>query len=1013
MNHIPDSLKMQLAAARKRLWLVETLVAVSGGVCGLVGSYLLLFVSDRFWETPSWLRFGLTAVGILGVGAGALWWTARWRWRQDTRALARLVQRRFPKLGDRLLGIIELSDTEHLPPNVSQGLVRAAMAQVTAEAAKLDFTAAVPTRGLRRWTPGILVVVALAVAAAVVMPSAAHNAWARWLRPSSYIERFTFTRLEKLEPKRIVPFGEEFRVEARLRPDSEWRPEWGRARVERQTPVTAKLDSGRYCFPLAGQTKPSTLVIAAGDARERTRIEPVFRPDLAILMAEVELPRYLEYPSQTVDVRKGSLDLVEGSRVAFNGRASRALQEVRVSGGTASVQGEQFATAKCDLAGMTNVVFAWRDELGLEGRQPFTVKLEWKTDMPPTVDFQGLARAVGMLADEVLEFELQADDDFGVKQAGVSWEFAELAATEVSKQGSYNVATGAPQTRTLRSPVKFAPRVLGIEPGRVTLRATAMDYFPDRAPSVSAPYTVFILSKEDHAKLLEQALEKLVGKLEETVRTEEAQADTSRRIREQNDEELKSSKTTQDLREAKQTEQANREAVEQLTRELEKLSHEAMRNSSIPAQRLKEWAEIMQMLQKLTQGEMQQAQRNLQNAEQTEQPQPRREELARAESEQQAALRKLKEALQQINKSGEQLVAENFINRLMGCAKNENEIGTGVAEVLPKTVGMRRDDLPADLRGKIEAKEKQQRETQKKLNAIAQDMEYYVRRVPEPAVKTVREEMEQKNAVEQLGGVADLIRDNRMAQAQEQAANWEKQLKTWADSLRKKGGSGGGGGGGGGNSEMSPELLELLVKLMRIRQQEQELREQTRMLDATKETNPQYADRAEALARWQAELRDRVVAAPDEVKLPAEIAKQLDRLFDAVVAAMADARQLLAKPDTGGETIGAETEVIELLSATVEQSSQSARGGSSSSQMQALMRMLQRMAQSGQSGQRPGGNWTGGTTDTASPSTSGEAGAGRGRREIEKAGGRDTSAWPVEFRDALEGYFNTIEGGDK
>jgi hypothetical protein len=126
---------------------------------------------------------------------------------------------------------------------------------------------------------------------------------------------------------------------------------------------------------------------------------------------------------------------------------------------------------------------------------------------------------------------------------------------------------------------------------------------------------------------------------------------------------------------------------------------------------------------------------------------------------------------------------------------------------------------------------------------------------------------------------------------------------------------------------------------------------------------------------------------------------------------MADARQLLAKPETGGETVGAETEVIELLSSTIEQSSQSAGQSSSSAQMQALMQMLQRMAQRGQPGQRPGGNWTGGGTDNASPSTTGAAGAGRGQRGVEKTGGHDTSAWPAEFRDALEGYFNSIEGG--
>lgn len=213
---------------------------------------------------------------------------------------------------------------------------------------------------------------------------------------------------------------------------------------------------------------------------------------------------------------------------------------------------------------------------------------------------------------------------------------------------------------------------------------------------------------------------------------------------------------------------------------------------------------------------------------------------------------------------------------------------------------------------------------------------------------------------------------------------------------------------------MPPELLELLVKLMRIRQQEQELREQTRILDDTKEGNKHYTERAEDLARWQADLRKRMEAAPEEVKLPDEIMQKLDKLFDAVVAAMADARQLLAKPDTGGETLGAETAVIELLSATCEQCQNSSKGGSSSAQMQALMRMLQQMAQRmGQPGQRPGGNWSGGGTDNASPNTTGTAGAGRGQRGVEKTGGHDTSAWPTEFRDALEGYFNSIEGGGK
>jgi hypothetical protein len=163
------------------------------------------------------------------------------------------------------------------------------------------------------------------------------------------------------------------------------------------------------------------------------------------------------------------------------------------------------------------------------------------------------------------------------------------------------------------------------------------------------------------------------------------------------------------------------------------------------------------------------------------------------------------------------------------------------------------------------------------------------------------------------------------------------------------------------------------------------------------------------LAKWQHQLREQMERAPDEVKLPEAIMEKLDKLFDATEAAMADARQLLAKPETGGETLGAETEVIELLSKSCEQcSSQGQKSGGA--QMEALMQMMRRMFGMGQGGTTPGGNWSGGTTSDPSGTGNGEASSGRGGHTVEKAGGQDSSGWPAEFKDALEGYFKALEG---
>ena len=128
---IPDELRQQFAVVQRRLWRVETTMAVCLAAAGLFGSYLVLFFSDRLWDSPGWLRLGLLAAGI-GITVGSvIWWAARWVFhKRDTRALAKLVQRRYRRLGDRLLGIVELADEEKRPAIFSPALYKAAISQV-------------------------------------------------------------------------------------------------------------------------------------------------------------------------------------------------------------------------------------------------------------------------------------------------------------------------------------------------------------------------------------------------------------------------------------------------------------------------------------------------------------------------------------------------------------------------------------------------------------------------------------------------------------------------------------------------------------------------------------------------------------------------------------------------------------------------------------------------------------------------------------------------------------------
>lgn len=1128
MNHLPESLQAQLKAAQRRLWMVETAVAILGGICGLLFAFLVLFISDRFWETPPWLRFTSTATGIIGAALGAWWWASHYTRRRDLKRLAQLVQKRFRRFGDRLLSVVELSEPANLPENISRQLVDAAMSQVATEAEKFNFREAVPTRSLRRWTPVFIVAAGLGIAALTFTPMAARNTFMRWLKPAAEVERYTFTKLNPLESRRIVPYGEPFAVEARLKEDSEWTPPVGRARVERQNPVTAREQARAYGFKMPGQTRTGTLAVAIGDARETADIVPVYRPDLAALVAEVNLPEYLGRPPQPLDILKGSLEVVEGSQAIFTGRVSRALsaathRTAETGDVPAVVQDRLFITPKMAFASPTGqVTFAWKDNLGLEGRQPFTLGILTKPDAPPMVDCTGLRRTTAIIEDEVLSIPVRAEDDFGVKHIGLKWEFAEAAEGPVIQQGSLDVAKGGVMDSTLEATTRFAPAVLGIRPGRVQLVATTTDFHPTREAVSSAPYTIFILDKAEHARLVHRQLEQLQGRLEDLVRAEEQQLDETRRLAgEADNQDVK--RTTEQIREASRAEAENRAALRRLREDFQKLSQEALRNTSIAEEQIKQMADVTEQAQNVEQQEMRNAEQALENAAQAEQSQQeqqkqleqlqkqlqelqkkmeelqkqapgdqqkqqmqqmqqqmqqmqqqapqatpqqmgqmqqqmqqmqqqmqqmqqqspqsmqqqmqqaqqqmqqaqrqmeemqkRAQELARAQEEQQKALEKLRAAMEKLNKASEELLADNFTNRLKSLARAEKEINSSITNVLPRTIGQRFEDMPADVRDLIRAQEANQRQIQKRTKGLATDMEYFLKRAAAEEVEKVRLEMEQTNVVDRLGSLADLLTVNKLVQAQDETAGWEKQFLAWADMLkkRKKGGDGKGQGQPQEQKEMSPEMIELILKLLRIRQSEQDLRESTRALDDLREIEPKYAERARMLAAKQGEIRDAFRAAPEEAKVSQEELEQMYELLDAVEFAMDDSEAELKKPETGGPAVGAQTEVIELLSPQ-EQEQDPKTGkpkpqqGQMSAQMMAMMQQMQKQMGM-QSGKKPGpmGSMAGGSTDQASPFGKGTADAGRGEREVEKAGGRNAAVWPTEYRDAIEAYFNAVE----
>src|SRR5207244_6642438 len=139
---LPESLRAQMFAFRRRVWTVKLIEAGCGAAFGVLLAYLVTFLLDRVWATPADVRLGIFLAAMVGCALVPLAFSG-WVWRQRRlEQLARLLSRAHPSIGDQLLGIIELVHNEEEQAR-SLALCEAAVEHVAEQARSRDFDNAV------------------------------------------------------------------------------------------------------------------------------------------------------------------------------------------------------------------------------------------------------------------------------------------------------------------------------------------------------------------------------------------------------------------------------------------------------------------------------------------------------------------------------------------------------------------------------------------------------------------------------------------------------------------------------------------------------------------------------------------------------------------------------------------------------------------------------------------------------------------------------------------------------
>lgn len=175
-----------------------------------------------------------------------------------------------------------------------------------------------------------------------------------------------------------------------------------------------------------------------------------------------------------------------------------------------------------------------------------------------------------------------------------------------------------------------------------------------------------------------------------------------------------------------------------------------------------------------------------------------------------------------------------------------------------------------------------------------------------------------------------------------------------------------------------------------------------------------HAEGTEKLADEQDEL-----SADVQQLVIEQTVQQVIDLLTEVEGIMDETTDYLAETETGGDTIAAQTEIIEKIHQAAKAKQQQGKGGEPGSAMMDMMeRMMGKKEGEGEGkgkgkGDKPGdqaGKGQTGDSDAANDADGGNSGGNVEQRTVPKAAGTAGKSLPREFQQALDAYNRGLEG---
>jgi len=789
---LPKELDRKLGRARGRIRSMSAFKGLALVLFAALAAFAIAVVLDRIFYLEAGFRVLLLAATLAALAVCLVVNLAVPVLRRYTsRQIALAVEEHYPRLGDRIVSTVELSETRAAGTLTTSAQLVDALAEETLEQTKdVDFRTVAPFAAIRWALVLALILAGIVGVYCVFEPLVAQNVLARMIKPTADIAPFTYTSVAVEPGDHTVTKGSNIQVAAlasgRIPAEAKlvWRAgrgPWKRVRIPTDS-------EHAYRFTFKSVLQPIQYKFRAGDARSHTyRIEPVEPPAIVNVRLVYRYPDYTGRGEQPGPASGGNIRVLRGTQVSVTATATTQVERAWAvfSDGTHTeldVRGTTVGPLTFVVKEQGTYTFHMEDKHGFTNSKPVPYTIVPLPDRAPEITITMPRGTVERTPDMDLPIRFMARDDFGL----------------TTMQLVYHATTRTPKDEKDRTPADDVRGVLPIELPRAGMAELAAEYLFDVSalelrPGMlvryhieaqdndtidgpktgrSAERTITIISEEDSFNVIEREQLALQRRLRKIIE----QQQQNKKVTERLESELASTgqlspEEQARLDEAKHTEDLIGESTKELARDFDPTIEKMQDNPLMQMRSVMRMQEMKQALMQLARREMTQASSQLKAARDTNDAQEQARKLDRARDTEE----KIIEALNQIDEQFDKLQSEQRLLSLVAGAKNlarqQDKNAEQTRDARQGLEGRSPEQLDKEERRRLKKLVDREKKLQEKLEEFEQQMERtqkqleYKRSDDAEAVKNALDALRQSDLADTLKQAEQDLRANHLSKS--------------------------------------------------------------------------------------------------------------------------------------------------------------------------------------------------------------------------------------------------------